>query len=53
MTFAGLEAQGLSLGLAKAVLAAKDQHAGRPGMLLRGARFNALSAGRRTTKGRD
>ena len=55
VTFVGLEAQGLSLGQGQSrALAAKDQHAGRFGHApARGRGFNALSAGRRTTKGGD
>ena len=55
VTFVGLEAQGLSFGQGQGrAFATKDQHAGRLGHApARGRGFNALSAGRRTTKGGD
>jgi hypothetical protein len=50
-----LEAQGLGFGQGQGrAFATKDQHAGRFGHApARGRGFNALSAGRRTTKGGD
>ena len=55
VTFVGVEAQGLSFGQGQGrAFATKDQHAGRFGHAhARGRGFNALSAGRRTTKGGD